>query len=111
MDTVKWSKNKFDQIKEALEPELLKFGFLRSNIQFIPVSAGLNEQNISKAAQVDWYHGKHLVDALDHSAKIRENFKKDTSNENLKIEVFGIQKEKGNVVVSVKIKQGTLTTG
>ena len=113
MDTVKWSKNKFDKIKDTLEPELTKLGFMRSNVQFIPVSAGLNEQNISKAAQADWYHGKTLIDALDHSATIKDDFKKDTTNlnTNLKIEVFGIQQEKGNIIVNTKVKQGILKTG
>lgn len=52
-----------------------------------------------------------MIDALDHSATIKDDFKKDTSNENLKIEVFGIQQDKGNVIVNAKVKQGILKTG
>lgn len=45
--------------------------------------------------------------------QLRTISKKDTTNlnTNLKIEVFGIQQEKGNIIVNTKVKQGILKTG
>lgn len=31
METTKWARTKFDHIKETLEPELVKLGFLKQN--------------------------------------------------------------------------------
>lgn len=64
---MKWARVKFEEIKKSLEPILDGIGFMKHNVQFIPAS-GLNGQSILKASKTtcDWYHGKSLIDALNH---------------------------------------------
>jgi translation elongation factor EF-1alpha len=39
MDTVKWAKSIFLELKDSIEPILKKAGFQVANTQFIPLSA------------------------------------------------------------------------
>lgn len=70
LDTVDWSKERFDELSEALRLFLQKqTGF--SNVEFVPVS-GLMGDNLTKRPPADhplmqWYTGKTLIEVLGTS--------------------------------------------
>jgi small GTP-binding protein len=69
MDTVKYSKERFEDIKLSLSPFLNKIGFADKNITFIPISA-YNAENITrKSTNMKWYKGKTVLDALSVYSK------------------------------------------
>lgn len=63
--TVRWSKERFDEIRDALEPYLNSIGYTNDTIQWIPIS-GLKGDNITaRSKQCKWYIGLTLIEALD----------------------------------------------
>lgn len=59
METSNFFQNRFDTIRQNLEPTVQQSGFLVANTQYIPVS-GLTGINISKPTNLEWYQGKSL---------------------------------------------------
>ncbi|KAL8845569.1 MAG: hypothetical protein Q9176_000205 [Flavoplaca citrina] len=69
LDTVQWSKERFDEIQQQVSAFLTAAGFQQRNIAFVPCS-GLHGENIAKraeAAQAGWYTGPVLIDQLEAS--------------------------------------------
>ncbi|KAL8895901.1 MAG: hypothetical protein Q9192_003378 [Flavoplaca navasiana] len=69
LDTVQWSKERFDEIQQQVSAFLTAAGFQQRNIAFVPCS-GLHGENIVKraeAAQAGWYTGPVLIDQLEAS--------------------------------------------
>lgn len=69
LDTVQWSKDRFDEIQQQVGAFLTAAGFQSRNIAFIPCS-GLNGDNIVKRAedaQASWYTGPILIQQLEAS--------------------------------------------
>ncbi len=66
MDTVDYSEEKFNAIKEELTNFLKKAGFKESDMNFIPVS-GLEGENVSKKSEkMGWWKGPAIIEALDN---------------------------------------------
>ncbi|KAL8771872.1 MAG: hypothetical protein Q9209_002810 [Squamulea sp. 1 TL-2023] len=69
LDTVQWSKDRFDEIHQQVSAFLTAAGFQSRNIAFVPCS-GLNGDNIVKRAQdpqASWYMGPTLMEQLEAS--------------------------------------------
>ncbi|KAL8911755.1 MAG: hypothetical protein Q9171_003147 [Xanthocarpia ochracea] len=69
LDTVHWSKDRFDEIRQQISAFLTAAGFQNKNITFVPCS-GLNGDNIVKRAedaQASWYTGPILIEQLEAS--------------------------------------------
>ncbi|KAL8813496.1 MAG: hypothetical protein Q9200_000231 [Gallowayella weberi] len=69
LDTVQWSKDRFDEIQQQVNAFLTAAGFQSRNIAFVPCS-GLKGDNIAKRAnnpQADWYNGPILIEQLEAS--------------------------------------------
>ncbi|KAL8909493.1 MAG: hypothetical protein Q9207_000173 [Kuettlingeria erythrocarpa] len=69
LDTVEWSKDRFDEIRQQISAFLTTAGFQAKNIAFIPCS-GLTGGNIARRAadsQASWYTGPILLEALENS--------------------------------------------
>lgn len=70
MDSIQWSQDRFEEIKQQIFAFLEKTGFQPKNMAFIPCS-GLTGENVVKPAPeaASWYTGKHgsltLVQALE----------------------------------------------
>lgn len=47
METMKWSRTKFDELRQFIEPMLWELNFSIANTVFIPIS-GLDGQNLIK---------------------------------------------------------------
>lgn len=69
MDTVSWSKERYDKVRQGMLAFFESASFALKNITFIPC-AGLTGDNVTKRAeesQADWYTGPTLIEALDDS--------------------------------------------
>lgn len=67
LDTVNWSKDRFDEIVSKLKVFLRQAGFKESDVTYIPCS-GLTGENLVKppvdSELVSWYHGPTLVNVI-----------------------------------------------
>jgi elongation factor 1 alpha-like protein len=71
MDTVQWSKDRFDEIEQQISSFLTTAGFQAKNIAFVPCS-GILGDNITKRtedANASWYTGRILIEELETSEK------------------------------------------
>jgi elongation factor 1 alpha-like protein len=69
LDTVAWSEERFNEIKDQVSGFLTATGFQQKNIAFVPVS-GLHGDNLvqrSSDPAASWYTGPTLVDELENS--------------------------------------------
>ncbi|KAL8951143.1 MAG: hypothetical protein Q9222_002867 [Ikaeria aurantiellina] len=69
LDTIQWSKERFDEIQQQVNAFLTTAGFQSKNIAFVPCS-GLTGDNITKRAEDPrgkWYTGPVLVEQLETS--------------------------------------------
>ncbi|XP_075159400.1 translation elongation factor EF-1alpha (GTPase) HBS1 [Haematobia irritans] len=68
LDTVGWSKERFDEIVQKLKAFLKQAGFKDSDVSYTPCS-GLTGENLAKPATepalTAWYKGPHLLAVID----------------------------------------------
>jgi elongation factor 1 alpha-like protein len=67
MDSVGWSKDRFDEIEQQISSFLTTAGFQPRNISFIPCS-GLQGDNVTRPCEdkrMSWYSGRTLVQELE----------------------------------------------
>ncbi|XP_076264064.1 translation elongation factor EF-1alpha (GTPase) HBS1 [Rhynchophorus ferrugineus] len=68
LDTVSWSKQRFDEIVQKLKTFLKQAGFKENDVTFVPCS-GLTGQNLVKAPTenelLEWYKGHCLLEVID----------------------------------------------
>jgi len=69
LDTVGWSKERFDEIKNQVSGFLSATGFQAKNISFVPVSGLRGDNLVNRATGVaaSWYTGPTLVEELENS--------------------------------------------
>jgi len=63
--SVNFSKTRFDEIKEELATYLGKVGYKPKKIQYVPISGWAGDNMIEKSANMPWYDGPTLLEALD----------------------------------------------
>jgi elongation factor 1 alpha-like protein len=71
MDTVEWSKARFNEISQQMTAFLITASFAAKNLTFVPC-AGLTGENIVRSPPAgtfpeDWYTGPTLINAFDAS--------------------------------------------
>ena len=67
LDTVAWSKERYEEVTQQTSAFLAAAGFQSSNVSFVPCS-GLNGENIvSKSSSCSWYNGPTLLSLLESS--------------------------------------------
>ncbi|KAJ1338329.1 elongation factor 1 alpha-like protein [Microdochium nivale] len=69
LETVGWSKDRFDEISQQVSGFLQGSGFQLKNVSFVPVS-GLHGDNMVRRSTnpaADWYKGDNLIDELERS--------------------------------------------
>jgi len=64
-DSVKYSKARYLEIKEELTRFLKTVGYRAEKMEFIPISGWVGDNMIEKSANMAWYTGPCLLDALD----------------------------------------------
>lgn len=69
MDSVQWSKDRFEEIEQQVSSFLTAAGFQAKNVAFVPCS-GAQGDNITQRSEdpnVSWYTGRTLIDELETS--------------------------------------------
>ena len=69
LDTLSWSKDRFDEIEQQVSAFLTAAGFQSRNIGFLPCS-GLTGENVVRSAtdsKASWYTGPPLISLLESS--------------------------------------------
>lgn len=101
MGTVNWSQQRFNHIRDQVNPYLENnCGF--HNVTFIPLDSILN-QNIHSKHQVGWYKGPVFLDYLDNVPLPKRN-----PEPPLRIPVIDKFKDMGQLFVYGKIESGTI---
>ena len=121
MDSVDWSEQRFNEIKDEMTKMITVAGFKPKQVAFIPFSGFQGENLIKQTDKMPWYKGFKvnlnkdtcvegftLYDALEKVVKPPKRF----PEKPLRIPINGIYKIKGvGDVITGRIEQGTLTAG
>lgn len=106
MDTVNWSKDRFDYIKDNLMPFLTKnCGYDASNIFLVAIS-GLQSTNLKDKMDpsiAPWYTGLSLFETFDSLPRIKRS-----ENKILRIPILDKFKDKGIINTYTKIASGVV---
>ncbi|XP_050218467.1 uncharacterized protein LOC126669143 isoform X2 [Mercurialis annua] len=111
MDSVGYSKDRFDLIKTQLGTFLRSVGFKDSSVTWVPLSVMENQNLVSAPSNVvlsSWYHGPCLLDAIDSFPPPTRDYSKP-----LLMPICDVIKlpSMGQVSASGKIEAGALRTG
>ncbi len=63
--SVNWSKDRFDEIQKEVSDFLKKTGYNPVNVPFVPISGWCGDNMIDKSANLSWFKGPTLLEALD----------------------------------------------
>lgn len=106
--TVKWNKDRFTEIKDALTPFLATCGFdVEKDVSWIPIS-GISGDNIKDPVDkktCNWYNGPTFIQLLDDL----ELPKRDPDGP-IRIPILDKMKDRG-IVVFGKVESGTIRMG
>jgi len=64
--TVNWGQDRYNEIKNELSGYLKKVGYNPANIPFIPISGWHGDNMLEQSANLPWYKGPTLIDALNN---------------------------------------------
>jgi len=63
--TVSWSQARYDEIQKELASFLKKIGYNPEKVPFVPISGWNGDNMLEKSANLPWYKGPTLLEALD----------------------------------------------
>jgi elongation factor 1-alpha len=63
--SVKYSQERFEEIKKEVSGFLKKIGYNPANVPFIPISGWAGDNMIEKSTNMSWWKGGTLLEALD----------------------------------------------
>jgi elongation factor 1-alpha len=63
--SVAWSQARFDEIQKELASYLKKIGYNPEKVPFVPISGWAGDNMLEKSANLPWYKGPTLLEALD----------------------------------------------
>jgi len=64
--SVNWSEARFNEIKSEVSNFVKKIGYNPETIPFVPISGWLGDNMLEKSANLPWYKGPTLLEALDN---------------------------------------------
>ena len=109
LDTINWSKERFDEIKHQVSGFLSGTGFQLKNIAFVPVS-GLNGDNLVRKSTnpaAAWYTGPTLVEELENSEPNARALSKP-----LRLTIADVfRTQQSQVTISGRVDAGSLQMG
>ena len=107
-DSVKWSKERYDNIVKTLKPFIHSCGFdVEKNVKWIPIS-GLTGENLCiplDKHKCDWYDGPDLIEIMDTI-----ELPKRDENGPVRMSILDRYKE-NQVYIMGKIESGTIRYG
>jgi elongation factor 1-alpha len=65
MDACQYSESRYNDIKEEVSGYLKKVGYKPAKINFVPISGWVGDNMIERSANMAWYKGPILLEALD----------------------------------------------
>jgi elongation factor 1-alpha len=65
MDDVGYQEGRYKEVKDSVEKMLKSVGFNTAKVNFIPVSGWKGDNLVKKSANMPWYKGVTLAEALD----------------------------------------------
>jgi len=65
MDSCAYSESRYNDIKEEVSGYLKKVGYKPAKIPFVPISGWVGDNMIDRSANMPWYKGPILLEALD----------------------------------------------
>eukprot|EP01011_Urceolus_sp_BLP5_P002733 TRINITY_DN2976_c0_g1_i1.p1 TRINITY_DN2976_c0_g1~~TRINITY_DN2976_c0_g1_i1.p1 ORF type:complete len:395 (+),score=113.42 TRINITY_DN2976_c0_g1_i1:148-1185(+) len=63
--TVKYSKDRYEEIKKEVSAYLKKVGYNPEKVPFIPISGWVGDNMVDATENMSWYKGQTLIAALD----------------------------------------------
>jgi elongation factor 1-alpha len=64
--SVKYDQKRFEEIKKEVSGFLKKVGYNPAKIPFVPISGWVGDNMLEKSANMPWYKGPTLLEALDN---------------------------------------------
>lgn len=72
--SVKWSQDRYKEIKDRLFPFLAECGYdIERDVVLVPISALNNENVVDGSRAGKWYSGPSLIETLDQVALLNRN--------------------------------------
>jgi len=65
MDSCQYAESRYNDIKEEVSGYLKKVGYKPAKIPFVPISGWVGDNMIERSANMSWYKGPILLEALD----------------------------------------------
>jgi len=63
--SVNWSQQRYEEIQKEVADYLKKVGYNPKNVPFVPISGWAGDNMLEKSANMPWYKGPTLLEALD----------------------------------------------
>ena len=104
--TVKWSQERFDEIKTNLTPFLTETGFTESNLHWIPISGLVGSNIADRSDACSWYNGPCLMEVLDGLPVEARN-----PDGPLRFPILDKMRDSNKTIAMGKVEQGTLKLG
>jgi len=64
--SVNYDKARYEEIKGEVQPYLKKVGYNPAKVPFVPISGWMGDNMVEKSANMPWYDGPTLLQALDN---------------------------------------------
>ncbi len=106
MDAIGYGKARFEEIEKDLLGFILRIGFDRKNVSFVPISAYNGENLVKKSDNMKWYKGGTLIENIYSNAM--GNAKRSPGALRIVVQGF-VDKDDGIIggkVVSGKLRKG-----
>ena len=65
MDSCNYEESRYNDIKEEVSNYLKKVGYKPAKINFVPISGWVGDNMVETSANMTWYKGPNLLEALD----------------------------------------------
>ena len=105
MDSCKWDKSRFDEIKQKVETFIKSIGFPKSS--FVPIS-GLTGEGVCQPAPCSWYSGENLI---EHFEKITLPDRTALRQRPLRATVLEYGTDSKGVTLRVRLECGKVAVG
>jgi len=63
--SVNWAQSRYDEIKKEVQSYIKKVGYNPDKVLFVPISGWHGDNMLEKSANLSWYKGPTLLEALD----------------------------------------------
>ena len=108
MDTVDYSKDRFERIRAELSEFLEKIGVNSKAVNFVPISAYGSDNLTKKSANLKWYKGKPLLELMREMAKQKDY---GPSDESMRVILQGSMPHESDSLLIGNVASGTIKVG